>query len=406
MRLEVLVDSEEPVIYPINKNKLVIGSAETADIIINVDGVSRKHLLLATEGEQFSVIDQGSTNGTYINEERLIPGKKVEFTSFFPVRLGDRVLLSLLSDDEDSPFSSLQNAIKKERTNPMMKSPLESEENSSTRMINLKQLQQSQATKKLTEQRKKVIQDKRAGRPIGKAKKSEADKQRMVLTQLIVGILVLGAVYYQFFRETDVTVATPVVEKKTKDLEVPTDSKRPELGQSQVVLVPESDLLAIDTIDKLAQEIKCTTASEKALCELFFPDGVGKFDGVVESPGFMNVFILEDPYYQQARQQMGILTPEELQKSPYSSLDWKKMAYVIFVTTKLASIPQDKFPDKPINYIFVYTAADQMKVNGVMTIRKENFPMLLKSITPNSFKMIKEYGLFVLDPISQYMQVY
>lgn len=155
MRLEVLIDSEEPVIYPLNKTKLVIGSADSADIIINVDGVSRKHLILTVDNDQYAVTDQGSTNGTYINEERLIPGKRVDFTSFFPVRLGDRVLISLLSDDEDSPFSSLQETIKKERTNPAMKMPSSDDSDGSTRMINLKQLQQSQATKKLQEQRKK-----------------------------------------------------------------------------------------------------------------------------------------------------------------------------------------------------------------------------------------------------------
>jgi pSer/pThr/pTyr-binding forkhead associated (FHA) protein len=68
MRIEILVDgSEEPQIYPINKQKLVLGSGETCDVIIPSEQISRKHLIIAAEGDSYFVIDQGSTNGSFIN---------------------------------------------------------------------------------------------------------------------------------------------------------------------------------------------------------------------------------------------------------------------------------------------------------------------------------------------------
>ena len=102
MRLEVLVVNGDVQVFPLNRPKIIIGSGESSDIVLKTEGVSRKHVFVLVEDDQYYVVDQGSTNGTFINEERLQPGKKVEFTSFFPVRLGENVLLTLLSDDESS----------------------------------------------------------------------------------------------------------------------------------------------------------------------------------------------------------------------------------------------------------------------------------------------------------------
>ena len=107
MRIEILVGSKDPITFPLNSSKLTIGTAETCDIVINAHGVSRKHILVTTENDKFFVTDQGSTNGTFINEERLTPGRKTEFTSFFPLRLGDGVLVSLLADEDFQPYDEV-----------------------------------------------------------------------------------------------------------------------------------------------------------------------------------------------------------------------------------------------------------------------------------------------------------
>lgn len=402
MRLEVLIDAEEPIIYPLNKSKLVIGSSESSDIIINVDGVSRKHLILTTEGDQYSVTDQGSTNGTYINEERLVPGKKVDFTSFFPVRMGDRVLLSLLSDDEDSPFSSLQEAVRKERTNPALKKPALEDAPESTKMINLKQLQQSQGTKKLQDQRKKVIQDKKAGRPVGrkKAAKPSVDKQRMLVTQVLVVSMVIGAIYFQFFYsdQSALELVTPV-----KPVQVPATVAP--IVIKEISLIAESDLLSKESLNELIKGMKCTTTMEKSLCDLFFPDGAGVLEGVIESPGFINIFFPEDSYYAEARSQLGMTTPEEIQKSNFLPEQWLKMAYIVFITNKLSTINPVALANKNINYIFI-SAEGGVRVTGVMAMKTQYLPNILKIIKPSALKTVKEYGLFTLDPILKYVQIY
>lgn len=402
MRLEVLIDSEDPIIHIINKSKLVIGSADSSDIIINIDGVSRKHLVLTSENDQYSVTDQGSTNGTYINEERLIPGKKVEFTSFFPVRLGDRVLLSLLSDDEDSPFSSLQ-LPRSESTNPKMKSKTSDvEAPESTKMINLKDLQQSQATKRLQDHRRKVITERKLERPSKqKVSVKSEDKKRMLATQLIAAGLVIAAVYFQFFNDTPEEVA-PAVAQPEKVAAATAVTVNPE----EVKLVDEKDLSTYDELHKSLQSMKCATSTEKAICDVFFKNGAGGLTGAVETAGFINVFILEERLYSIARKEMGLTTPEAIQKSTISASDWRKLAYLAFLHAIFPTeVTLDKLPSKPINYIFVHDS-NGGTINGVMTIRKENVAKLKESLNPKVFKSVKGYGMLTAEPILKYVQIY
>ncbi len=399
MRLEVLIDSEEPVIHNINKTKLVIGSADSSDIIINMDGVSRKHLVLMTENDQYSVTDQGSTNGTYINEERLIPGKKVEFTSFFPVRLGDCVLLSLLSDDEDSPFSSLQ-VPRSETTNPKMKSQSSATGSfESTKMINLKDLQQSQTTKKLQDHRKKVITERKIERTGSKKPAKEEDKKRMFGAQAIALTLVVLAVYFQFFNEE--AEVEPVAAAPAEVAPVVAPQK-----VEVIELVNEKDLLSYDELQKISQSMKCATATEKTLCDLFFKEGPTKLSGVVETAGFINVFILEERFYSQARKELNLLSPEAVQKSSITAENWRKLAFLSFL---FAIFPSDidpaQFPTKPINYVFIHDI-EGGKVNGVLTIRRENLLKLKENMNPKVFKSVKGYGMMTAEPVLKYVQIY
>ncbi len=62
-------------------------------------GVSCRHALLRCEGQQLQIADLGSTNGTYLNEKRLIPHEP------YPVKVGDylrlaHLMLKLCYEDE------------------------------------------------------------------------------------------------------------------------------------------------------------------------------------------------------------------------------------------------------------------------------------------------------------------
>gem|GEM_PF-5696241 len=56
---------------PLENLPLVIGRIPPADLVISIEGVSRKHALLSREASGYVIEDLGSSNGTFINNERI-----------------------------------------------------------------------------------------------------------------------------------------------------------------------------------------------------------------------------------------------------------------------------------------------------------------------------------------------
>ena len=67
---------------------------ELVDEIVADGNVSRRHLRIAAEGDQFYVEDLNSSNGTFLNEQRLLPFKPARLDYGTKVALGDLVLVA------------------------------------------------------------------------------------------------------------------------------------------------------------------------------------------------------------------------------------------------------------------------------------------------------------------------
>ena len=86
-------------VYPLEKGELFIGRDLSNDIVINDPEISRRHARLINQGSGFMVEDLGSTNGTFVNGQRLVgpnvlrPGDVVTF--------GERLSLVFESSDYD-----------------------------------------------------------------------------------------------------------------------------------------------------------------------------------------------------------------------------------------------------------------------------------------------------------------
>lgn len=63
------VDGER---FSINADSIVLGRSNEADITVEDTGVSRKHLEIRRLGEHFVAVDLGSTNGSYVDGERVV----------------------------------------------------------------------------------------------------------------------------------------------------------------------------------------------------------------------------------------------------------------------------------------------------------------------------------------------
>ena len=59
-------------IFELNRNEVSVGRDISNDFVINDAEVSRKHAKLTLEGDRYKIEDLNSTNGTYIDGQRLI----------------------------------------------------------------------------------------------------------------------------------------------------------------------------------------------------------------------------------------------------------------------------------------------------------------------------------------------
>jgi pSer/pThr/pTyr-binding forkhead associated (FHA) protein len=96
MYLEVTIADKEPVNYKLTRPEVLLGALPYCDIKLEVSTISKKHLMLSDEGEDWFVIDLDSTNGSFLNDQRINPNEKVRFTVGSIVRLGIHVKLKLV----------------------------------------------------------------------------------------------------------------------------------------------------------------------------------------------------------------------------------------------------------------------------------------------------------------------
>lgn len=103
--LTVLTGPLRGAVYPITKGISSLGRSEDADICIGDPNLSRVHARIVKEGGAYMLIDAGSTNGTFINDVRLVGAARIEPGS--RVRLGKRTVVSISLHDELEELAAL-----------------------------------------------------------------------------------------------------------------------------------------------------------------------------------------------------------------------------------------------------------------------------------------------------------
>ena len=71
-------------VYPVNRNTMILGRADSADIRIAHPSVSSEHARIINGSLGFEIEDLGSTNGTYLGSERVTRAR---------LQSGDRIVL-------------------------------------------------------------------------------------------------------------------------------------------------------------------------------------------------------------------------------------------------------------------------------------------------------------------------
>ncbi len=97
--LAVIAGSQAGTVFPISKPRVYLGRGSTMDIQLKDAEVSRRHAMLEIRGEEGTITDLGSTNGTYVDGvrvERATIGHQKEFT------LGSTTLMFLVTPVEEA----------------------------------------------------------------------------------------------------------------------------------------------------------------------------------------------------------------------------------------------------------------------------------------------------------------
>lgn len=259
MYLRVDNNGEEQLYSFENQTNVIIGRAPTSDIQVVTDGISRKHLEVIEKEGEFFVIDYGSTNGTFLNEDRLEPNVEHSFNSFFPLKLGFHVFLYLV--DEVSP-EQLQEAVtssqekqeqeKREAIKAQRKNKVQASGTISTGgsgKVRVKKGASSTAGMKPKERNKKKN---------SKSNQDNDEKLNIPLYAAVFSLILIGVAYSHGMFDTFIgKEPEPVVQAPVKQRPKPKIKSVPKPKS----LIPKKEEIA----SKMSLD-KCLTDEEKSLC--------------------------------------------------------------------------------------------------------------------------------------------
>jgi pSer/pThr/pTyr-binding forkhead associated (FHA) protein len=407
MRIEILVgNSEEPLIYPLNKPKIVLGSAETCDVIIDASKVSRKHLIILSEGESYYVIDQGSTNGSFINEERLVPGRRTEFTSFFPVRLGDSILITLLSDEEQT-----EEEIPPLNLNEPPATPKGRGTDESTKMISLGDFQKAK-TADLVKRRETIVKKKapeKESKPAIKSKRVK-EKKHWRKIQFMVLVMIGVAAYINFYHlERGPEEVAQIGEEipLNKPVEKKEEPPKPEY------LISENEIMSKERLQNLLSDIKCTLEMEKYFCDRIYKANEGQF-GVVRVGNMMNVLLDGEVFYQEAAKLLpfpasqspdGVHTPEEI--ATHENYLREVIAAIFVLRAIPADIDYEMIKDLKMTYALFRMDDDGVfRVHTAIAILPEGIKEFKRVFEEHQLQTISKIGMPAVNFAKEIYRVY
>jgi len=76
-------------VFPVTKPRLLLGRSE-ADIVLDDSEISRKHCVLEVHGSSAVLADLGSTNGTFVDDEKIETHQLQHMSEF---RLGSTIVM-------------------------------------------------------------------------------------------------------------------------------------------------------------------------------------------------------------------------------------------------------------------------------------------------------------------------
>jgi pSer/pThr/pTyr-binding forkhead associated (FHA) protein len=261
---------ENPKFYRLDKSKLIIGSlVGHCHIVVNDDVISKKHLSLVEESEGWFALDMGSTNGSYLGDEQIVPGFRYKINIGHIVRLGDKIFISLLDKIDPDVKLSLAEEVQE---SVVAKPEIKYEAQDNTRVITAEDLK---AAKVITEKKKQRELQKQ--KKIDQRRKLEESNKMGKIFLIAVGLVVIGVALNKVWIQKNKRIKKDTIINKLK-----TKSKAGEEieGDIEGFRINRAYLLKRDQIVSKVNMEKCKLDEVKSLClNSFIP--INLFNGIV-----------------------------------------------------------------------------------------------------------------------------
>lgn len=375
MRLEVLADNKVAVIYVLNRTEIYIGSSENNDIVITSSEISKKHLKLTlTEDGKCFAVDQGSTNGSFINDERLIPGKREEFQILTSMRLGDKVLLTLLDKDNGSlPVLPLREQFVEENKQIIA-------DEDKTRVISLKTLQKTKTEKVKKKRLKKLEKDLKKKKQV---RKDKATINRALITAMVIMGIGWGAMKFVGHKRNKKNRTTIVAQ--IKETQIMIDDSLESVEETVTdILIPQDKLVPIADIAKHAEDVNCSLPDEAFFCKRM-PRGSRKKNGALNLNGQIVIYLEHKEWIAKAQSLVALHSELNLQKPSEATIDREKP-----VIDRLENEGLEDAPKAPLD-------SSAGEVVSIETLNRIAFLSYLKTYLSTQIPLeIQEQNLYIV----------
>lgn len=185
MFIKLEIESKKPVVYQTELLEFFVGSGDGSHLVINENSVSKKHLRIYFQAGQWFIADQDSTNGTYLNGQRLVPWVKAEFNFYDNVTLGAHVNLVYMENSENYDVLDVS-SVPQGFDNP---------EHNKTKVISIEEFKTSQV--KAEQKRSKELQYQK----VRKAREKNQEYNRFVTTIIACfTVIILGLVSNKIYQ--------------------------------------------------------------------------------------------------------------------------------------------------------------------------------------------------------------
>lgn len=396
MKLEVQNGETEPIIYILNKSETYIGSRDSNDIVIGSSEISAKHLKVIIVEDTCFIIDQGSTNGTFINEVQLVPGRRVELIPYEPVLLGHKVFITLLDKSKKAalkratpaPSEVLKVApiIPEQRPDPNPSSD-------KTRVISLKEMSLAKEKSKAKKREKLAVKRK------AESKRVKQEKQAFKRVTVIALSWLVGGVILQFAWKR----LPSMMKKSYAPQKVYVDRVAMEEGldgQDQEFKIPKESIHSNETLITYLGKSKCESSVEMVFCDKL-PEYRTENNGVIELDGDLVFYMQKRNWYAKAEP---LLRDEKtLDKELANPTAIKKMAVIQLIEAGLGKSLPGNF--RPRNfYIVLYSSPTDLAVVAVFksqllpTISMKTYKVEHRSSKLNGSDLIRALAIYIQYP--------